>query len=59
MTTFKCMKSLLVHFLATHVGLQGSAMASVKSVWAVNDGEKVEREDLQNPNKQTNSAWDG
>ena len=34
-------------------------MASVKSIWAVNDGEKVERNDLNNSNKQSNSAWDG
>src|SRR6185436_15150948 len=26
---------------------------------AVNDGEKVERDDLENPNKSSNSAWDG
>src|SRR5690242_3459352 len=34
-------------------------VAAVRSVWAVNDGEKIERNDLNNPNKQTNSAWDG
>ncbi|HCX30285.1 MAG TPA: hypothetical protein DHU55_11030, partial [Blastocatellia bacterium] len=33
--------------------------ASVRHVWAVNDGEKVERDDLDNPNKSANSAWDG
>ncbi|MEO8436373.1 MAG: glycoside hydrolase domain-containing protein [Pyrinomonadaceae bacterium] len=33
--------------------------ASVRRIWAVNDGEKVERDDLNNPNKNTNSAWDG
>ena len=36
-----------------------SASASVRHVWAVNDGEKVERDDLDNPNKSANSAWDG
>jgi len=35
------------------------ATGSVRTVWAVNDGEKVERDDLNNPNKQENSAWDG
>ena len=35
------------------------AFGSVRTIWAVNDGEKVERDDLNNPNKQTNSAWDG
>ncbi|RAP75979.1 DUF4091 domain-containing protein [Paenibacillus montanisoli] len=29
------------------------------SVWAVNDGEKVLKEDLANPNKTGNSVWDG
>jgi hypothetical protein len=36
-----------------------STHASVRSVWAVNDGEKIERDDLNNPNKSNNSAWDG
>lgn len=29
------------------------------SVWAVHDGEKVEKDDLHNPLKTRNSAWDG
>ncbi|HSE20869.1 MAG TPA: glycoside hydrolase domain-containing protein [Pyrinomonadaceae bacterium] len=33
--------------------------ASVRSIWAVNDGEKVERDDLNNENKNSNSVWDG
>ncbi len=41
--------------------LSGSASASpgVSDVWAVNDGEKVRRDDLDNPNRQKNSVWDG
>ncbi len=35
------------------------AYASVTHIWAVNDGEKVERDDLNNVNKSANSAWDG
>jgi hypothetical protein len=34
-------------------------LGSVRTVWAVNDGEKIERDDLNNPNKATNSVWDG
>src|SRR5258705_12505142 len=45
--------------LVTNLLLPASALASVKHVWAVNDGEKVERDDLDNPNKTANSAWDG
>jgi hypothetical protein len=28
-------------------------------VWAVNDGEKIKRDDLTNPNRYSNSVWDG
>jgi glycosyl hydrolase family 123 len=35
------------------------AAAAVRAIWAVNDGEKIERDDLNNPNKSSNSAWDG
>jgi hypothetical protein len=38
---------------------QAVAARSVAHVWAVNDGEKVERDDLNNPNRRGNSAWDG
>jgi len=36
-----------------------TAETTVQAVWAVNDGEKVKRDDLNNPNKAINSAWDG
>ncbi|HEY8227450.1 MAG TPA: glycoside hydrolase domain-containing protein [Pyrinomonadaceae bacterium] len=36
-----------------------STKGSVRTVWAVNDGEKIERNDLNNPNKRGNSAWNG
>ena len=29
------------------------------AVWAVHDGEKVKRDDRQNPNKARNAVWDG
>ena len=35
------------------------AQSEIKTVWAVNDGEKVERDDLNNPYKTSNSVWDG
>ena len=31
----------------------------IRAVWACNDGEKIERDDTDNPNKMSNSAWDG
>jgi hypothetical protein len=38
----------------------GAALAAQPArVWAVNDGEKIERDDLANPNRESNSAWDG
>ncbi|MFL6208653.1 MAG: glycoside hydrolase domain-containing protein [Pyrinomonadaceae bacterium] len=33
--------------------------AAAQTIWAVNDGEKVDRDDLANPNKRANSVWDG
>jgi hypothetical protein len=33
--------------------------AQAQTIWAVNDGAKIERDDLQNPLKRGNSAWDG
>ncbi len=46
---------ILVFFL-----FQANAgLAGVHSIWAVNDSEKVDREDLSHPAKQKNSVWDG
>src|SRR5882672_2764524 len=52
-------RTLAALFLITHLLWPANASASVREVWAVNDGEKVERNDLDNPNKNSNSAWDG
>ncbi len=41
------------------LGVASNAHAGVASIWAVNDGEKVDRGDLSNSNKSGNSAWDG
>jgi hypothetical protein len=40
-------------------GSPGVVFADIKTIWAVNDGEKVERDDLSHPAKARNSAWDG
>jgi hypothetical protein len=36
-----------------------SSVEPIAALWAVNDGEKVERDDLANPNRRANTAWDG
>src|ERR1041385_7252202 len=36
-----------------------AGVGAVRTIWAVNDGEQVERDDLNNPNRGANSAWDG
>jgi hypothetical protein len=36
-----------------------SAGADIRRVWAVNDGDKVERDAVQHPLRARNSAWDG
>src|ERR1044072_3590833 len=48
-----------VLLLLCYVLCAARGMGAVRNVWAVNDGEKVERDDLNNPNKRANSAWDG
>lgn len=52
-------RGLTTLLLLTHLLLPVLASAAVRHIWAVNDGEKVERDDLNNPNKTGNSAWDG
>ena len=37
----------------------GPATAGVTGVWAVSDGEKVERDDRAHPLRARNAAWDG
>ncbi|MFI5732567.1 glycoside hydrolase domain-containing protein [Kribbella sp. NPDC051587] len=53
-------RSLLAGSLSAVVPLAVRPAAEpLAAVWAVNDGEKVEADDLANPNKRRNSAWDG
>src|ERR1700751_888301 len=35
------------------------ATCQIKNVWALGDGEKVFRDDLNHPSKRGNLAWDG
>lgn len=46
-------------FLISFFFLVPTASASIRAIWACNDGEKIERNDLRNSNKQVNSTWDG
>ena len=39
--------------------LAADASAGIRRVWAVNDGEKVERDSHDHPASLRNSAWDG
>jgi hypothetical protein len=48
-----------VAVLALVLGASRTAHAAVSAVWAVNDGEKIERDSLSSPLKARNSAWDG
>ncbi len=52
------LRSLTI-LLLCYVACTPISLCSVRTIWAVNDGEKVERDDLNNPNKRANSAWDG
>ncbi len=37
----------------------GGARSGIGAIWAINDSEKLDRDDLQSPYKAANSAWDG
>ncbi len=37
----------------------GEAAAGVRSIWAINDGEKIAHDNLSSPLKKGNSVWDG
>jgi hypothetical protein len=37
----------------------GGLNGKIANLWAVNDGEKVRRDDLRNPHRAANSVWDG
>jgi hypothetical protein len=41
------------------VSVSNAAPGGSPIVWAVNDGEKVEKDDLAHPRKARNAAWDG
>lgn len=46
--------------LALSLALPGvAAEKGIAAIWAVNDGERIGRDDLANANKKSNSAWDG
>ena len=54
MSARRCITSFIVLLLAC-----GYAEAGVRRIWAVNDGEKVERDATNHPAAARNSAWDG
>src|ERR1700758_2468814 len=33
--------------------------SGIGAIWAINDSEKIDKDDLQNPQKVSNSVWDG
>ena len=41
------------------IGFARVASADIQTVWAVNDGEKIERDDVSHHAKAGNSTWDG
>ena len=49
----------LLSAFAVVIGAAGHAQADVRRVWAVDDGEKVERDARNHPASARNTAWDG
>jgi len=57
--SFRINRYRLILILSLSVFSPSALFADLPGIWAVNDGEKVEKYDLNNPNKTSNSAWDG
>ena len=36
-----------------------AAWADVRAIWAISDGDKVDRDDVAHPGRQANAVWDG
>jgi hypothetical protein len=53
------MRLLFVLILIALILSASPAHAEIRHLWAVNDGEKVERDDLKHPSRARNSVWDG
>src|SRR5690349_17160093 len=45
-------------YVQSDVGTETSN-SGINAVWAINDSEKIDKDDLQNPHKASNSVWDG
>src|SRR5688572_22523589 len=50
---------LVILALAFCLGVAPARAGGLADVWAVNDGEKVQRDDIESPHRKKNSAWDG
>ena len=50
---------LSILFVAVIGAGAASAEGAVRAIWAVNDGEKVKRDDRRHPSRAGNSVWDG
>ena len=53
------MSRVFLMIAAMTAALAADASAGIRRVWAVNDGEKVERDSHDHPASLRNSAWDG
>jgi hypothetical protein len=47
------------HALAPSSSASETLPLGIGAIWAVNDSEKIDKDDLQNPQKASNSVWDG
>src|SRR6478672_9128644 len=53
------MNSKLVTLMLMLAMWPSAAVAAVRRVWVVNDGEKIERDNTHHPASARNSSWDG
>jgi hypothetical protein len=56
-------KTTLIAFIALLIFVtsqgSGKTAGNLRAIWAVSDGEKIERDELNSPHKHGNTVWDG
>lgn len=54
-----CLFASESHSYARSAGSDETPSSGIRAVWAINDSEKIDKDDLQNSQKASNSVWDG
>ena len=51
--------AFIILLLSLTIAERGQTAGSVRAIWAIGDGEKIERDEMNSPHKRGNSVWNG